>query len=186
VLVLTRKPTGVTHPKLREVVINDFLDYAQVDFVGVDACIWALGVSQTAVSPEQYLEITCGYAVAKALWAANPNLRFCFVSNQGASPDARNFGRKIKARAEAELRALNPNVFTFRPAYLRASKHSGPRRDVGRYFSWLATTIDAVKGDALVDVDQLARCLLGVARDGSKTSVFENADVRAYGHLRPA
>ena len=41
-------------------------------------------------------------------------------------------------------------------------------------------------GNAVVDVDQLARCLLGVVRDGSEKSVFENADVRAYGHFRPA
>ena len=139
VLVLTRKPTGVTHPKLREVLVINFLDYSQVDFSGCDACIWALGVSQTAVTQERYIEITCGYAVAaaKALWAVNPSLRFCFVSNQGATPEASNFGRKSKARAEAELRAINPNVFASGPrTSARRSTAGRAATSVGIFHGW--------------------------------------------------
>ena len=66
VTVLTRRPLGLTHAKLNEVVLRDFLDYSAIRLDDADACIWCLGVSQSQVGKEQYVVITHDYAVAGA------------------------------------------------------------------------------------------------------------------------
>ena len=50
VTVLSRRPVGVTHAKLSEVIVRDFLDYSAIRLDHADACIWCLGVSQSRVS----------------------------------------------------------------------------------------------------------------------------------------
>jgi hypothetical protein len=105
-----------------------------VDFSHFDACIWALGVSQAAVSEVDYITITYDYAIAaaQAMVAANPDLRFCFVSGRGAdqNEEARTLFGRIKGRTERRLAELIPSSVSFRPAYIRPTKASGPRRDL--------------------------------------------------------
>ena len=47
VLAVVRKPTGVKHPKLRELIVADFADLTPVadELAGYDACFYCLGVS---------------------------------------------------------------------------------------------------------------------------------------------
>ena len=51
VLVVTRRPTGVKHPKLREVVLTDFADLTPIreELAGYDACFYCLGVSSVGM-----------------------------------------------------------------------------------------------------------------------------------------
>ena len=50
VLVITRSPTGRSHPKLREVLHPDFFNFESLraDFTGCDACFFCLGISRLA------------------------------------------------------------------------------------------------------------------------------------------
>ena len=67
VTVLTRRPLDLTHAKLNEVIVRDFLDYSSVRLDNADACIWCLGVSQSQVGKEQYVVITHDYAAKERL-----------------------------------------------------------------------------------------------------------------------
>ena len=51
---VSRSPCGRTHPKLREVLRNDFLDYSDLDQVmaASDACFFCLGVSSAGMDEE--------------------------------------------------------------------------------------------------------------------------------------
>ena len=104
VTVLTRRPLGLIHTKVSEVIVRDFLDYSAIR-IDADACIWCLGVSQSQVGKEQYVVITHDYAVAAAaaMIAANPRLRFCFVSGRSADPTekASQLYARIKAAPSA-------------------------------------------------------------------------------------
>jgi hypothetical protein len=53
VLVVGRKPCGVTDPKIRELIRTDFFDYndAKADLTGHDACFFCLGVSVAGRRP---------------------------------------------------------------------------------------------------------------------------------------
>lgn len=184
VLVLTRRPTGTTHAKLKERILDDFCDYSTVDFAPYDACIWALGVSQTSVKKDAYIRITYDFpiAAARAMLAARPDIRFCFVSGRSADPDERSkqlFAR-IKGRAERALNELSPNVHSFRPGYIRPTKKSGPRKDIARYFSPIGTLIGLWNSNLIIDCDHLAACLLDVAAHGTNEHVLENQALKAW------
>lgn len=184
VTVLTRRTLGLSHAKLKELIVSDFLDYSSVDLSGHDACIWCLGVSQTQVRETEYIRITFDYtlAAARAMYAANPQLRFCFLSGRSADPDEQQkalFAR-IKGRAERQLAELGRPAFFFRPAYIRPTALSGPRKDLARFFTPFGTLLSLLSKDFSVDCDQLARCLLGVAKHGSNVSVLENRLIRAW------
>ena len=60
VLTVTRKPSGVTHPKLRELIRADFDDLApiQSQLAGYDACFFCLGVSSIGMSEADYTRVT--------------------------------------------------------------------------------------------------------------------------------
>jgi uncharacterized protein YbjT (DUF2867 family) len=184
VTVLTRRPLSITHPRLRQVVMSDFMDYTGLDLSGHDACIWCLGVSQTQVGKDDYIRITLDYAVAaaRAMHAANPALRFCFVSGQSADPtEARSsLYAKIKGRTERVLGELGGPLHIFRPGYIRPTAASGPRTDFARWFGFIGSLIALFNADRAVDCDQLARCLLGVAKHGSEKRLLANRDIRLW------
>ncbi|APR82878.1 Oxidoreductase [Minicystis rosea] len=185
VTVLTRRPLGVAHEKLREAIVSDFLDYRGVPIDDAGACIWCLGVSQTQVSKEAYVTITHDYAVAAAtaMFAENPEMRFCFVSGRSADPSEKRgpLSARIKGRTERSLSTLRPDdVWTFRPGYIRASAASGPRKDLARFAAPIGWLMGLFIDDFSIDCDQLARCLLDVAKHGADQHLLDNRAIRDW------
>src|ERR1700733_7455350 len=60
VLVINRKPGGVSHPKLREIIHTDFFDLGAIEsqMLGYNACFFCLGVSSVGISKEEYRHTT--------------------------------------------------------------------------------------------------------------------------------
>jgi uncharacterized protein YbjT (DUF2867 family) len=184
VSVLSRRSLGIKHAKLREIVMTDFMRYDALP-TDADACIWCLGVSQSSVNETEYIRITHDYAVAAltAMSAASPRLRFCFVSGRSADPSEQHKAlyARIKGRAERALSQIAPaNVFIFRPGYIGASKVSGPRKDFGRFVAPIAWMMGLFIEDFRVDCDQLARCLLDVAKYGADRHMLDNNTIVSW------
>ncbi len=184
VTVLTRRSLGLAHPKLHEVLLQDFLDYSGLDFSDAQACIWCLGVSQAGAQEAAYIRTTFDMplAAARAMQAANPALRFCFVSGRGADPteQRRSLFARIKGRAERQLALLGLPLFVFRPAYIRPTAASGPRQDFARWLAPIGSLLRLLSADNAIDCDQLARCLLDVAKHGADHSLLVNSELRAW------
>jgi uncharacterized protein YbjT (DUF2867 family) len=183
ITVLTRRPVGMSNPKLNEIVLKDFLDYSGIaDHLKVDACIWCLGVSQTEVSKEEYIKITLDYTMAgaRAMLAASPKMRFCFLSGRGADQDEKSVSLygKIKGRTEKELSRLSPNVFNFRPAFIRPARPGQKRPLVPTLFEPIAWVVDHFTDDFSIDCGTLARYLLGVAKAGADQPIIDNRSMR--------
>lgn len=88
VRVITRRPVGLKHVKLRESIHSNFLNYASVSnaFAGIDACLFCLGVSVMQVSGEaEYRRITCDFtlAAARELQKTSPKAIFHYISGAG-------------------------------------------------------------------------------------------------------
>lgn len=187
VTVLTRRALTLSHPKLKQIRIADFTDYSRIpeqDLVA-DACIWCLGVSQTAVGKDEYVRITVDYALAaaNALLARNPQLRFCFLSGSRADQQERSkvyYGR-IKGRTERRLSELTPNAFHFRPAMIREPGGSVRPPRLARALVPLALVLDRFSEQVSVECRQLARCMLDVAKRGAAQRVFDNRQIKHWG-----
>ena len=94
VATIGRSATGVTSPRLHEIVHNDLWNYAPIEtqLTGVDACFFCLGITSAGMNEADYTHITYDITMAAAavLVRLNPEMTFVFVS--GASPTARSVG----------------------------------------------------------------------------------------------
>ncbi len=106
VLVINRRPGGVAHPKLVEIIHQDFFDLTPIAarLAGYDACFFCLGVSSFGMSPAAYrrttYDLTMG--VAQLLAGQNPGLCFCYVT--GAGTDSTEQCRLAWARVRVPRR----------------------------------------------------------------------------------
>ncbi len=57
VVAILRRPSGQTHPKLKEVLHQDYLDYAAIEkeLAGLEACFFCLGVTSAGLDEAAYL-----------------------------------------------------------------------------------------------------------------------------------
>ena len=85
---LVRKPTGLKHPKLTEIVIQNFEDYSEYSslFRDINVAFFCIGVYTGEVPDELFKKITVYYAVefAYALKRESPEATICLLSGAGA------------------------------------------------------------------------------------------------------
>ena len=96
VVIVVRRPTGIAHAKLTEVVHADFFDYTAIEpaLRDADACFFCLGVSSAGMKEADYRRTTYDptMAAAKTLHRLNPNLVFIYV--WARTPTARRRGAR--------------------------------------------------------------------------------------------
>jgi uncharacterized protein YbjT (DUF2867 family) len=186
---VSRSPTGISHPKLKEVLHQDFADCSALASAlsGQDAAMFCLGTYTGAVSDAELRKITVDYTVefARVFRAASPEAVFSFLSGSGADPTGRSrlaFAR-YKGEAEKALTAAGfPRVYIFRPAYIYPVR---PRKEPNFSYRLLRVIYPAFRlvfPGQVIRADDLARAMVDVAvRDASERtiSVFENRDIQA-------
>jgi putative NADH-flavin reductase len=90
VTAIVRRNLGVSHPKLKEVMHQDFADCSPLASVlsGQDAAVFCLGAYTGAVSEEELRTITVDYTVefARVSPRQQPEAEFSFLSGSGADP----------------------------------------------------------------------------------------------------
>ena len=112
VLIIGRRPCGVKHPKLMELLHNDFFNYSAIEeqLRGFNACFFCLGVSSVGMSEKDYTRISYDLTMSAAtvLSRLNPDMTFCYVSGTGT--DSTEKGRimwaRVKGRTENALMKL--------------------------------------------------------------------------------
>src|SRR5688572_4986167 len=84
VLVINRKPCGVSHPKLKEIIHKDFHDFRVIEsqLSNYNACFFCLGVSSVGMEEPEYKKMTYDLTlhVANTLVRLNPDMTFCYIS----------------------------------------------------------------------------------------------------------
>ena len=93
VLVINRKPGGVSHPKLREIVHADLFNIEPLasQLAGYNACFFCLGVSSVGMDKDDYRRITYDLTLgfAQTLARINPDMTFCYRHRQAPTPASR-------------------------------------------------------------------------------------------------
>ncbi|MBK9388723.1 MAG: epimerase [Bacteroidetes bacterium] len=128
VLVINRKTCGITHPKLNEIIHNDFFDLSPIKdkLIDFNACFFCLGISSVGKKEDEYFRITYTLTMhmAEMLSQINHDMTFCYIS--GAGTDSTEKGRinwaRVKGKTENDLMKLPfKKVFAFRPGFLHPS-----------------------------------------------------------------
>jgi hypothetical protein len=135
------------------------------------------------VSKEKFWEITVDYldALIKTLEQTSPEIRFCLMSAQGASPSERSFMRFANAKGRAENLLLGSQLadkFIFRPGYINpGAKHSNMTISA-KVFEPIYRLFPSIG----VDASALANAIVKVGLQGYEKTVLENSDLRAFGN----
>ena len=130
VLLVSRHPVDVSHPKILDIVHHDFFDFASIQpqLADIDACFFCLGVTSIGLSESEYHRLTYDLTLAAATALASVTARrstFCYVSGEGT--DSTERGRTAWARTKGKtenalLRLPFKAAFMFRPVYIQPLK----------------------------------------------------------------
>ena len=186
---ISRRKLGIPHPKLREVLHQDFGDCSALApmLSDQDAAVFCLGAYTGAVTDVQLRAITVNYTIefARVLLANSPHATFSFLSGSGADPTGRSRMAFARYKGEAENALLAsgfPHVYIFRPAYIYPVE---PRREPSfsyRFMRGIYPVFRALFPNQVIRADDLARAMVGVvtAETGEAPSkIFENRDIRS-------
>ena len=134
---IVRRTTGTGHPKLTEVVHDDFLDFTTLGtaLTGYDLAIFCVGVYTGAVLDDEFKNIKVDYtlAFAEALKKSSPQAAFCFLSGQAADPaeESKVAFARYKGMAENALLGIGfQRVHIFHPGYISGHTAQGTQPDV--------------------------------------------------------
>lgn len=187
VLAVLRSPSGVTHPKLRELIRTDFFDFQDVRdaFRGAGACFFCLGVTAVGKTEEQYHHLTFDITVsaAKALAEVNPGMTFCYVSGQGT--DSTQRGRamwaRVKGKTENELLRLPLRAYMLRPGYIQPLGGIQSKTRVYRVFyqimAPLYPLLRRLTPDLVTTNETVGRAMIELAIRGDPSRVLEVRDI---------
>ena len=184
VLVVNRKPCGVVHPKLKEILHADFFDLSAIEtqLTGYDACFFCLGVSSVGMSEADYFKMTHTLTLhfAETVSRQNPNMIFTYVS--GSATDSTEKGRsmwaRVKGKTENDLMKLPfKRAYMFRPGYMQPTLGLKNTLSYYKYISWLYPALRAVFPGAASTLAELGLAMIHVALYGYDKQVLEVKDM---------
>jgi uncharacterized protein YbjT (DUF2867 family) len=187
VLAVGRTPTGVTDPKLHEIVRKDLFDLAPVadEFAGYDACLFCLGVSSVGMNEETYRRITYDLtlAVARTMAEQRPGMRFLYISGAGTDESGRLMWARVKGATESALLRLDLDAYMFRPGFIqpmdRVKSKTRLYRAAYAVTRPLFPLLRRVGPKFVTSSRILGRAMIAVAARGTDKRVLESADINA-------
>lgn len=188
VLVINRKPGGVTHrasarPKLREIIHTDFFNLTLIDsqLVGYNACFFCLGVSSVGMNEAEYRQVTYDLTLhaAQLLARLNPDMTFCYVSGAGTDSTAqdRSMWARVKGATENALLQLPfKKAYMFRPGFLLPTPGLKNVNTYYRYINWLYPVGRALYPAGFSTLQELALAMIKSVSIGYEKPVLEVKD----------
>lgn len=189
VLLINRRSSGFSHPKLREVVHPDFLQFKNVpvDFQKYDACFFCLGVSSVGISKADYEKQTYDLAleVARTMAAQNPEMTFCYVTGAGtdSSEKGRSHWARIKGKTENELLKIFKNAYMFRPAFMQPTPGLRNTKKYYKYIAFLGPFLKLVAPNYFSTLKELGQAMINTLKKGYPKRILEVPDIKSLARL---
>jgi len=196
ITVLTRRPLPEwmdlpRTDKTEIIILNDFLDYPEDlprRLAQHDACIWALRMSSSGLTEEEYTKVTYDYLMAAVIALekggvgeitmtedgsakGRPPFRLVFLSGGGADLKCMTKYARVMGRTETSLLELPPSsnirATIIRPAYFFPTKadRNHIRSSTCRIVDVIATPlISTVMPSSYTSVEGLGRVAVALAK----------------------
>ncbi len=184
VLVIGRRPCGVIHPKLKEIIHTDFHNLSSIEkeLSGYNACFFCLGVSSVGMKKPEYTHLTYNLTmhVAETLVKLNSNMTFCYIS--GAGTDSSEKGRmmwaRVKGKTENDLMKLPfQKVYNFRPGILEPTKGLKNTLPYYKYFMWLLPVIRTIAPNYISGLRSIGLAMINAVTKGYEKQILEVKDI---------
>lgn len=186
VLVINRTPLDIKHPKLKEVLLQDFtrFDTIKDQLTGYDACFHSMGVSAAGLSEEKYTTLT--YQVSKSLadtlFAINPSLVFNYVSGTGtdSSEKGRSMWARVKGKTENYIIGKGfKKAYMFRPGLIVPEKGIRSKTKLYQFIYTLLTPFMGLlkKSKNVTTTTKLGLAMLATLTHNPKNVHLENDEI---------
>ena len=184
VLIINRKPSGMTHPKLKEIVHSNFHDLSVIEdeLKPYNACFFCLGVSAVGMKEAEYYHLTYELTlhVAETLLRQNPDMTFCYVSGSGtdSTEKGRQMWARVKGKTENDLMAMPfKKVYAFRPGYMQPTKGLKNTLSWYKYMAWLYPALRFLFPSFVTTLKELGLAMINVVKYDYEKQVLEVKDI---------
>ena len=188
VLTVSRKPSGYTHPKLKEVLHENFFDLSVIEheLSGYDACFFCLGVSSVGMNKEKYYDLTYNLTLhsGQTLSRLNPGMTFCYISGAGTDSSEKGTGwAAVKGKTENDLMKLPfKEVYAFRPGFIKPIAGLKYANKLYKYVNWLFPIGRALYPGGFCTLHELGLAMIKAGRDCYEKKLIEGKDIIELGN----
>lgn len=183
VLSISRKPSHIEHPKMKELLVADFTQLAdyKADITGYDACFFCAGISSVGMSEEKFTAITytTTLAFAEALLKVNNKMTFIYVSGSGTDSTEKGnvMWARVKGKTENDLAKLGfLKSYSFRPGAMLAYQGQIYAR---KSYIFMAKILKLFAPSKVLTLSEVGRAMIhAVQREGVK-GILDIKDIKA-------
>lgn len=184
VLIVNRRSLGISHPKLTEIIHQDFHNLSAIEnqLLGYNACYFCLGVSSVGMSKEDYFKTTYTLTMhfAETVSKLNLDMTFCYVS--GAGTDSTEKGRmiwaRVKGKTENDLCKLNfKNVYLYRPGFMKPIKGLKNAQKYYKYVAWMFPIGRVIYPKGFNSLEEVGKSMINVTLHGSSHKIIEGKEI---------
>jgi len=184
VLLVSRKPYPMSHPKLKECIVRDFL---QLDAVAAhlsryDACFFCAGVTSIGKTEAEYTHITYDTTLhfAWQLAALNPQMIFVYVS--GAGTDSSEVGKTMWARVKGKtenalLRCGFRQAYNFRPGFMKPTAGQKNVIALYKFLGWFYPILRMLFPNHVSTMSDVGLAMIQSVLKGYSKPVLEIKDI---------
>ncbi|MEO7990590.1 MAG: NAD-dependent epimerase/dehydratase family protein [Chryseolinea sp.] len=182
VLMLNRKHYDLKHPKLKELLVPDFmkLDSVLEDLVGYDACFYCAGISSVGLNEKAYTHITYDTTLhfARELLVKNSNMVFTFVT--GSHTDSSEKGKvmwaRVKGKTENALGKLGfKKQYNVRPGFM---KPTPGQKNVKSLYKIIGAVFPLLFPKSSSTVQELGLAMIHATLKGYPNQTLEIKDIK--------
>ncbi len=188
-LVVNRNSCRVNHPKLKEILLNDFDKIASIsnELSGYDACFYCLGVTSVGLSEAEYHKNTFELTtkIAETVLNANKELTFCYIS--GANTDSTEKGKTMWARVKGKtenalLKMPFKSAYMFRPGYIQPMNGIKSKTKLYKVMYAIFKPLYFLLKNAesiVTTTEILGKSMIIAAGNGYEKKILESIDINA-------
>lgn len=184
ILLISRKPSTYSHPKIEEILHGNFNDISPIagKVKGYDACYFCSGVSAVGMKEEDYYAVTYTLTLnfAKTLAGLNPQMTFCYVSGAGtdSSEKGGQMWARVKGKTENDLLKLPfKAVYHFRPAFMKPAKGAKNIKGVYKIINALFPVFRVFSAAYFLTLEEVGKAMINVSINGYENRILKVKDI---------
>jgi len=184
VLVINRKPCNTEHPKLKEIIHENFFDFSSIEdqMSGYNACFFCLGISSVGMNEEKYTKVTYDLTMgfARTVAKLNPDMTFCYVSGEAtdSSEKGKMMWARVKGKTENDLMILPfKKAYMFRPGFMQPTKGLKNANKMYKVFMPVFPVIKLLFPKHVSTLAQVGIAMINVVNMGYEKQVLEVKDI---------
>lgn len=193
ILLINRSPIDIAHPKITEILHKDFTNFNNIQsaFIEYDACFHCMGVSSAGISEEAYYQLTFSIseALANAVYKANPNMLFTYVSGAGTDSSEQGSSMWARVKGKTENMILNKgfkDAYAFRPGAILPERGIKSKTQLYNFLYLITKPIFPLlkKMKSVTTTSRIGRAMINLYHNPQPLKHLEGADINKVAKLK--